>query len=274
MTMQTPNNRTTVSDIKAAKGRKTPLVCLTAYTAPMAQILDDHCDLLLVGDSMGMCLYGMDSTIGLSVDTMINHGRAVAAHAKKSCVVVDMPFGSYEHNPMLALENARRIMDQSGCDAVKLEGGLEMEHTIAALVKNGIPVMAHIGLQPQSVEKEGGYKIKGKTDTEIVKLMEDAHAVQRAGAFAVVIEGTIESVAAYLTENLHIPTIGIGASVRCDGQILVTEDMLGLLSGHTPKFVKQYAALKDTIGQAVKAYADDVRAHKFPSIDYTYQGKK
>lgn len=260
--------------IKSRKTSDTPIVCLTAYTAPMAKILDDVCDLILVGDSMATCLYGMETTIGLSVDTMINHGRAVASHTNKACIVVDMPFGSYEHDENLALENARRIMDETGCDAVKLEGGLEMESTIATLVKSGIPVMAHIGLQPQSVEKEGGYKIKGKTDTEIVKLMEDAHAVERAGAFSVVIEGTIESVAAHITSNIHIPTIGIGASAQCDGQVLVIDDLLGTHDGHIAKFVKQYANVKEIVVQAAETYANEVRARKFPSIEYTYQGKK
>jgi len=266
--------RITPNSIKSRKNDDTAIVCLTAYTAPMAQILDEHCDLILVGDSMGMCLYGMDSTVGISLDTMINHGRAVATYTKNACVVVDMPYGSYENDTDLALENARRMMDETGCDALKLEGGLELEKTIKALVDNGIPVMGHIGLQPQSVEKEGGYKVKGKTDTEIVKLLEDAHAVERAGAFSVVIEGTIENVAAHITENINIPTIGIGASAQCDGQILVTEDMLGMLSGHTPKFAKKFANLSSIIHDAVKEYSDDVKSRAFPSDDYTYKVKK
>lgn len=263
----------TPQDIKLRKGHDQAIVCLTAYSAPMAKILDDHCDLILVGDSMGMCLYGMDSTIGLSVDTMINHGRAVASHTQKACIVVDMPYGSYERNPDKALSNAQRIIDETGCDAVKLEGGVDMEETIAFLTRKGIPVMAHIGLQPQSVEKEGGYKIKGKNEDGIRCLEDDIRAVERAGAFSVVIEGTIESVASHLTRVTNIPTIGIGASVECDGQILVTEDMLGLLSGHTPKFAKKFAQLSDHIHKAVGEYADDVRSRSFPSVEYTYQAK-
>lgn len=266
--------RTTPQNIKSRKNGDKAIVCLTAYTAPMAQILDEYCDLILVGDSMGMCLYGMETTVGLSVETMINHGRAVSSHTKSACVVVDMPFGSYESSIDLALKNAQRIINETGCDAVKLEGGVDMEETIKTLVQNGIPVMGHIGLQPQSVKKEGGYKIKGKTDTEIVKLLEDAHAVERAGAFAVVIEGTIENVAAHMTENTKIPTIGIGASAQCDGQILVTEDMLGLLGGHTPKFAKKFADLSSIIHDAVKDYSTDVKSRAFPSDDYTYKVKK
>lgn len=266
--------RTKPLDIKTRKNDRNAIVCLTAYTAPMAKIIDQYCDVVLVGDSMGMCLYGMDSTIGLSVETMINHGRAVASHCHQACVVVDMPFGSYEDSPEQALQNARDVMDRTGCDAVKLEGGLDIEKTICLLVENGIPVMGHIGLQPQSVEKEGGYKIKGKTDAEIVKLIEDVHAVERAGAFCVVIEGTIEPVAAHITHNTSIPTIGIGASVACDGQILVSEDMLGMLDGHTPKFAKKYADISSVIHDAVSQYATDVKNRSFPTDNYTYKAKK
>ncbi|MGH1456770.1 MAG: 3-methyl-2-oxobutanoate hydroxymethyltransferase [Alphaproteobacteria bacterium] len=266
------SNHIKTNAIKARKNDASAIVCLTAYTAPMAQILDEYCDLILVGDSMSMCLYGMNSTIGLSVDTMINHGHAVASHVKNACVVVDMPYGSYENSVDVARANARRIMDETGCDAVKLEGGMDMEETIRTIVNDGIPVMAHIGLQPQSVEKDGGYKIKGKTDAEMAKLVEDAHAVERAGAFAVVIEGTIESVAAHITQQTKIPTIGIGGSAECDGQILVTEDMLGMLSGHTPKFAKKYANISDHIHKAVQEYSSEVKFRTFPSDEYTYQG--
>lgn len=268
------NNKNTPDKIKTRKNDDQAIVCLTAYTAPMATLLDKHCDLLLVGDSIGMCLYGMKSTIGVSVDMMINHGKAVASYAKHACVVVDLPHGSYEDSADLAMSNARRIMDETGCDAVKLEGGVEMESTIRALVEDGIPVMAHIGLQPQSVEKDGGYKVKGKTEAEIHRLIEDAKAVERAGAFAVVIEGTIEDAAQRITQSISIPTIGIGASVECDGQILVTEDMLGMLSGHTPKFAKKYANLSEHIVGAVQAYAGDVRSRQFPTDQYIYRNKK
>lgn len=265
--------RTTITDIKNHKNATEPLVCLTAYTAPMAEILDSHCDMLLVGDSMGMALYGMESTIGVSVEMMINHGKAVMRRAQTSCVVVDMPYGSYESDKETALSNAREIYDRTQCHAVKLEGGLDIEGTIAHIVQNGIPVIGHIGLQPQSVEKDGGYKIKGKTDLEIVKLLEDAKAVERAGASGVVIEGVIEDVATHLTQSISIPTIGIGASAACDGQILVTEDMLGMLLGHTPKFAKQYAKLADDIETAVKQYCQEVKTRQFPSTEYTYHPK-
>ncbi len=264
----------TTDDIKVRKNDNKAIVCLTAYTAPMAQILDQYCDLILVGDSMSMCLYGMNSTVGLSLDTIINHGRAVASHCENACVVVDMPYGSYEDCVETALENAQRIMKETGCGAVKLEGGQDMEQTIRAIVNAGIPVMAHIGLQPQSVEKDGGYRVKGKTEEEALALIEDVQAVERAGAFCVVIEGTIERVAAKITNSTSIPTIGIGGSVECDGQILVTEDMLGMLSGHTPKFAKKFANLSDHIHKAVQDYASDVKSRAFPTDEYTYQGKK
>lgn len=274
MTQNMPIQKITPQDIKMAKNPAEPLVCLTAYTAPIAEILDPHCALLLVGDSLGMVLYGMDSTLNVSLDMMINHGRAVTKKSKHACIVVDLPYGTYESNIDEAVTNARRVMHETGCDAVKLEGGIDMEDTISAIVHDGIPVMAHIGLQPQSVEKDGGFKVKGKTDTEIVKLLEDAKAIERAGAFSVVIEGTIEPVAKHITETLSIPTIGIGGSVACDGQILVTEDMLGLLSGHTPKFAKKYALLAKDIERATVQYAGEVKARQFPTSDYVYNGKK
>lgn len=266
--------RKTPDFIRTLKNAEQKIVCLTAYTAPMAAILDKHCDVLLVGDSLGMALYGMDSTLGVTMDIMIAHGKAVMRSAQNSCVIIDMPYGSYESSPTLALENAQRIMKETGCDGVKLEGGQDMENAISLIARNNIPVMAHIGLQPQSVEKEGGYKVKGKTDEDIEKLLADANAIERAGAFAVVIEGTIEHVAQHITRSITIPTIGIGASVACDGQVLVSDDMLGLLQGHTPKFVKKYAHLVQVIDDAAAAYASDVRGGVFPSIEYTYQGKK
>ena len=272
MTAQT-TTRKTIASIRAQKNAASPLVCLTAYSAPMAEILDKHCDLLLVGDSLGMVFYGMENTLDVTVDMMINHGKAVMRTAHNACVVVDMPFGSYEENPTHAHKNAARIMRETGCDAVKLEGGQEMAETIADLVKRDIPVMAHIGLQPQSVVKEGGYKIKGRTDEQISMLLDDAKAVEDAGAFCVVIEGTVEPVARKITDSIAIPTIGIGASSACDGQILVTYDMLGYLSGHTPKFVKKYAQLAKDIDAAVKNYADDVKARRFPDEQYVYKPK-
>ncbi len=261
----------TISDIKSHKNADIPLVCLTAYTTPMAQILDKHCDIMLVGDSLGMVMYGMENTLGVSLDMMINHGAAVMRAKPSAFIVVDMPFGTYEKSPELAYKNAKRIMDETACDAVKLEGGQNMQETIQYITERNIPVMAHIGLQPQSVVKDGGYKVKGRGDEEIAKLINDAKAIERAGAFSVVIEGTVESVSQKITSSINIPTIGIGASVKCDGQILVTDDMIGLLSGHTPKFAKKYTNIAAQIDKAVESYANEVKTRKFPNEDYTYK---
>lgn len=267
------HSRKTVEFIKNSKNSDKPLVCLTAYSTPMAKLLDPHCDLLLVGDSLGMALYGMDDTLGVTLDMMINHAKAVMRGARNACVMVDMPYGTYETSPTQALKNARQIMDQTGCDALKLEGGADMVDTINLLTNEGIPVMAHIGLKPQSVKKEGGYRVKGKTEEDIKSLLNDAKAVEQAGAFAILVEGTIEPVAAKITQSVEIPTIGIGASVTCDGQILVTEDMLGLITEHRPKFAKLYVDLASHIDSAAAQYADEVRNKTFPSAEYTYQTK-
>lgn len=266
-------SRKTPAEIKERKNLE-PLVCLTAYSTPMAKLLDPHCDLLLVGDSLGMALYCMDDTLGVTLDMMVNHGKAVVRGTESACVVVDMPYGTYEHDTNEALKNARRIIDETGCDAVKLEGGVDVAHTITAIVESGIPVMAHIGLQPQSVRKEGGYRVKGKTDEDAARLIKDAKAIGDAGAFCVVIEGTIESVSADITKAIGIPTIGIGASAACDGQILVSEDMLGLTVGHVPKFAREYADLRGEITRAAEAYAADVRSRAFPSDAEIYKKKK
>ncbi len=262
--------RITIPDIQRHKNAAQPLVCLTAYTTPMAKILDRHADLLLVGDSIGMVMYGMDNTLGVDLEMMIRHGQAVMRGVSKACVIIDMPFGSYEENPSQSYHNAARIMKETGCDGVKLEGGDDMAETISHLSGHNIPVMAHIGLQPQSVIKDGGYKIKGRTSEQESRLLKDARSVERAGAFAIVIEGTVEDVAQEITRAVDIPTIGIGASVACDGQILVSEDMLGLLDTHTPKFVKQYAQLGEGIERAAKTYATEVRARTFPSSEHLY----
>lgn len=256
--------------LQARKNPDQPIVCLTAYTAPMAAILDPYCDLLLVGDSLGMALYGMDNTLGVTLDMIINHTKAVMRASERACIVADMPYGTYEDNADQALTTAQTLMRETGCQAVKLEGGVEFEETISHLTRNNIPVMGHIGLQPQSVEKEGGYKVKGKTDEQKEKLFEDAKAVERAGAFSVVLEGTIEPVAQEVTKAVSIPVIGIGASVACDGQILVTEDMIGLLQSRPPKFAKQYGDLKTVIGEMVQTYHREVQAREFPTADYTY----
>lgn len=266
--------RKTIADLRAAKSRPEPMVWLTAYTAPMAKILDAHCDVMLVGDSVGMALYGMENTLGVSLEMMMNHGKAVMREAKNAAVLIDMPYGTYEENAEIALSNARRVMHETGADGVKIEGGMEMMPTIAHLVASGIPVMAHIGLMPQSVVKEGGYKVKGKTPVDVERLLAEAKAAEKAGAFALLLEGIIEPAARDITRSVSIPTVGIGASSACDGQVLVSEDMLGLLQGHTPKFVKKYAALAQTVEAAVSVYASDVRARAFPSAEYTYTVKK
>lgn len=265
--------RKTIDEIKAHKNAAQPLVCLTAYTARIAQILDQHCDLLLVGDSLGMVLYGMDSTRGVTLDIMINHGKAVMRGSNAACVIVDMPFGTYEDSPAQALKNAQRIMDETGASGVKLEGGAAFAETIQLLVESGIPVAGHIGLLPQSVTDASGFRVQGKTDDGQAQLLEDAKAVEGAGAFAMVIEATIDSVSEEITRAVSIPTIGIGASPACDGQILVTEDMLGITGDHVPKFVKQYAHVSDDIEKAVAGYAAEVRTRAFPGEAQVYKKK-
>lgn len=250
-----------------------PLVCLTAYTKPMAAAVAPHVDLILVGDSVAMTVYGMENTIGANVAMMVAHGQAVRRGAPDTLIVVDMPHGSYEHSDADALKNARQIMDETGCDAVKLEGGADMASRVKTLIDNNIPVMGHIGLLPQSVEKEGGYKIKGKSEDDIARLINDARAIEQAGAFSIVIEGTIHDAAEQITNAVTIPTIGIGASPACSGQILVCDDMLGLTVGHVPKFVKQYAQIGEDIGSAVEAYAEEVRTRAFPAAEHLYQLK-
>lgn len=261
--------RQTTRDIRARKGGD-PVVVLTAYTAPMAGLLDPHCDILLVGDSLGMVMYGMDSTLGVSVDMMINHGKAVMRGSSRSMVVVDMPFASYQESPEQAFRNAARIMAETGCAAVKLEGGREMADTIHFLTTRGVPVMAHIGLMPQAVNTAGGFRAHGRNDEEAAAIRIDARAVADAGAFAVVVEGTVEPVARALTAEIEIPTIGIGASAACDGQVLVTEDLLGLFNDFTPKFVKRYANLSPLVSQAAADYAAEVKARAFPGPEHCF----
>lgn len=262
----------TVPKLRARKGTE-PIVCLTAYTAPMAQLLDPHADLLLVGDSLGMVLYGLPSTVPVTLDMMIAHGAAVARGASKALVVVDMPFGSYEESPQQAYRNAVRVLRETGASAVKLEGGRVMAETIAFLTSRGIPVMGHIGLLPQSVNASGGYAALGTADTSgWDAIVADAVAVADAGAFLIVVEAVSEPLAVRITESIKVPTIGIGASAACDGQVLVIDDMLGM-SSRTPKFVKRYAELGVAIGEAAGRYADDVRSRQFPSEQYTYKLK-
>lgn len=270
MPQENNQNQITIEDITSRKNSDTPLVCLTSYTTPMTKILDPHCDILLVGDSLGMVVYGMENTLGVTLDMMVNHGKAVANAAKHAFVIVDMPYGTYEHDPSQALEAAKRLMGETGCSALKLEVDKSLCPTIELLVNNDIPVQAHIGLCPQSVVKEGGYKIKGKTNQEVSGLIDDALETQKAGAFSIVIEGTKEAASREITNAIKIPTIGIGASPACDGQILVVDDMLGMITEHTPKFVKKYANLANDIDKAIEQYAKEVRARSFPNNDYVY----
>jgi 3-methyl-2-oxobutanoate hydroxymethyltransferase len=271
-----PRKRLTVPRIRNHKQdgiTKEPLVMLTAYTARQAQLLDTHCDILLVGDSLGQVIYGLDSTLPVTTDMMVNHGAAVVRGSYHSLVVVDMPFGAYEASPETAFEVAARIMAETGCAAVKLEGGEAMAETISFLTNRGIPVMAHVGLTPQAVNVLGGYAARGRSQEEHEKIMRDGKAVQDAGAFAVVAEGVIEPIAVSLTKSLEIPVIGIGASAECDGQVLVTEDMLGMFE-RVPRFVKRYENIAEVIDKTVAMYAEEVRARAFPTADQTYQPKK
>jgi 3-methyl-2-oxobutanoate hydroxymethyltransferase len=263
--------RKTANYISTLKG-KTPIVCLTAYTAPIARAIDDNIDLMLVGDSLGMVLYDFENTLQVTLEHMIQHGKSVVDASSKSCVIVDMPFGTYEESVDKAFMNAARIMKDTNCNGVKLEGGIKMAKTIKHLTKSSIPVMGHIGLQPQSVLIDGGYKVRGKVKSEWNKYIEDALAVEDAGAFSIVLEGMAEPLAAEITSILSIPTIGIGASPKCDGQILVTEDILGL-SNVAPKFVKKYDDLDKRIKKAVNQYSFEVKNRLFPSKDHIYHMK-
>jgi len=260
--------RLTPREITARKGAE-PIVCLTAYTAPIARRLDAEVDLLLVGDSLGMVLYGFDTTVGVTVDMMVAHGRAVVRASSHACVIIDLPFGSYEESPEAAFRTAARVMAETGASGVKLEGGVEMAPTVHFLTRRGIPVLGHVGLMPQAVNATG-FRVQGKSAEEAAKVRADAQAITEAGAFALVIENTVEPLARALTKELAIPTIGIGASAACDGQILVTEDILGLGGAMVPRFAKSYAALGGAIDEAVRAYADDVRARHFPGPEHVY----
>lgn len=257
-----------IPDLRAAKGER-KLVLLTAYTAPMASILSDHCDMLMVGDSLGMVVYGFDSTLPVTLDMMINHGAAVVRGANGTPVVVDLPFGSYQGSKEQAFESASRVMKETGASSVKMEGGAEMAETIAYLSQRGIPVMAHIGLMPQHSNSIGGFKTQGKDDEAYKVILADARAIATSGAFAVVIEGVVEPLAAEITRMVGIPTIGIGASPVCDGQVLVVDDMLGMFD-RAPRFVKRYASLREQISAAAAQYAAEVRSGAFPTDAQLY----
>jgi 3-methyl-2-oxobutanoate hydroxymethyltransferase len=263
--------RIAAPDITARKGQ-TPIVCLTAYTAPMAGLLDEHCDLLLVGDSVGMVVHGLPNTVGVTLEMMILHGQAVMRGSRRAMVVVDLPFGSYEGSAETAYQNAARVMKETGCNAVKVEAGPTVAENIEYMVRRGIPVMGHVGLRPQAVMVEGGFKAKGKAGHERARILEEARAAADAGAFALVVEGVAEGLAREITEAIEVPTIGIGASAGCDGQILVTDDMLGLFDW-TPKFVRRYGDIRGEIAKAVAAYADDVRNRTFPGPAEIYFAK-
>jgi 3-methyl-2-oxobutanoate hydroxymethyltransferase len=264
--------RITVPEIKARKGAS-PIVCLTCYHAHTARLLDEHVDLILVGDTLGMVIHGMDTTLGVTLDMMILHGQAVMRGSRKALVVVDMPFGSYEESPQIAFRSASRIIQETGCGAIKLEGGSRMAETIRYLTQRGIPVIGHIGMTPQMVQVFGGFKTQGRAAEEWPALEADARAVVEAGAFAVVLEAMAEPLAAKITGQIPIPTIGIGASPDCDGQILVMEDMLGL-NPNPPRFVREYAHLSAEIEAAVRSYAADVRSRRFPGKENIYAMRK
>jgi 3-methyl-2-oxobutanoate hydroxymethyltransferase len=269
MSVQEEIKRTTAPDIRARKGAK-PIVSLTSYHAHTARLLDAYCDFLLVGDSLGMVMHGLESTVPVTLDMMILQGQAVMRGSKRALVVVDMPFGSYEASREQAFASASRIVKETGCGAVKLEGGVRMAETVAFLSQRGIPVMGHVGLTPQAINALGSFRAQGRREEEWGAIEADAKAVSDAGAFAVVLEAMAEPLAARITAAVAAPTIGIGASAACDGQILVLEDMLGL-SPRVPKFVKRYAELGSAIEDAVAAYASEVRTRAFPAEANVYQ---
>ncbi|KTF70535.1 3-methyl-2-oxobutanoate hydroxymethyltransferase [Sphingomonas sp. HT-1] len=263
-----PMKRVTVPAIRKRKGGE-PLVMLTAYTVRMAQLMDAHCDMLLVGDSLGQVIYGLPSTVPVTLELMAAHGAAVVRGSYHALVVIDMPFGSYEASPQQAFESAARLLKETGAAAVKLEGGAAMAPTVRFLNERGIPVIGHIGLTPQAINVLGGYGARGRSDAERAKLVGDAVAMDEAGAFAIVVEGVIEPIAVEITQKVQCPTIGIGASAQCDGQVLVAEDMLGLFE-RTPRFVKRYDDLSGRISAAVETYAEEVRSRAFPGPDQVY----
>jgi 3-methyl-2-oxobutanoate hydroxymethyltransferase len=272
MSQHTIAKRRTAPEIQARKGGE-PIVALTSYHAHTAAIADKYVDFLLVGDSLGMVMHGFESTLPVPLDLMIMHGRAVMRGAKQALVVVDMPFGTYEESPQQAFRNAARVIKETECGAIKLEGGKRMAETIRFLSERGIPVMGHIGLTPQSINVLGGFKAQGREKAQWAAIEEDARVVAEAGAFSMVIEAVAEPLAEKITKAVHIPTIGIGASAACDGQILVMEDMLGL-SPRVAKFVKEFGKVGAAIENAIGLYAADVRARNFPQREHTYPVKE
>lgn len=272
MSQPVVSRRLTAADIKARKGAQ-PIVSLTAYHAHTARIADEFCDFLLVGDSLGMVMHGLETTVPVTMEMMILQGCAVMRGSRRALVVVDMPFGSYEEGPEQAFRNAARILKETGCGAVKLEGGRHMAESIRFMVERGVPVMGHVGLTPQAINVLGGFRAQGRTEAEWAPVIADANAVADAGAFAVVVEAVAEPLAVEITRLIAPPTIGIGASAACDGQILVLEDMLGL-GERVPKFVRQFGQLGEHIRAAVGSYAEAVRDRSFPAPEHTYPLKK
>jgi 3-methyl-2-oxobutanoate hydroxymethyltransferase len=271
MSIQDEIRRLTAPDIRARKGGE-PIVCLTSYHAHTARIVDAHCDVILVGDSLGMVMHGLETTVPVTLEMMILQGHAVMRGSKRALVIVDMPFGSYETSKEQAFTNAARVMKETGCGAIKVEGGKRMAETIAFLVERGVPVMGHVGLTPQAINTIGSFRAQGRDETDWARIEEDALSVSQSGAFSVVIEAVAEPLARKLTSAVSIPTIGIGASPACDGQILVLEDMIGL-SPRVPKFVKRYGTLGPGIEKAVADYAAEVRSRAFPGPEHVYSMK-
>jgi len=269
MSVEIRTRRVSVTQVRSRKSQE-KLVCLTAYTAPVARLLDAAADVLLVGDSLAMVVYGFDSTLSVTLDMMIAHGAAVVRATRHALIVVDLPFGAYQASPQDAFRAAARVMQETGCAAIKLEGGAEMADTVRFLVQRGIPVMGHVGLTPQAVNSLGGYRSRGHAAAEREQILRDAVAIADAGAFSLVVEGVAETLAREITANVPIPTIGIGGSPACDGQILVTDDMLGVFADFTPKFVKRYRNLAAEIEAAALEYAADVRDGRFPAPEHTY----
>ncbi len=267
-----PMKRMTVPAIRKRKGADQPLVMLTAYTAPMAHLFDPHCDMLLVGDSLGQVIYGLPSTVPVTLEMMAAHGSAVVRGSYHSLIIIDLPFGSYEASPVQAFESASWLMKQTGAAAVKMEGGEAMADTVRFLTERGIPVMGHVGLTPQAVNTLGGYGARGRSQEEASKIIDDGKAIAAAGAFSLVVEGVVEPIAVELTRGVDCPTIGIGASAQCDGQVLVAEDMLGLFE-RTPRFVKRFDDMAGRISAAVETYAGEVRSRAFPGAEQTYAPK-
>lgn len=270
MSKQSVSQRVTAPSLGMRKQRGEKIVCLTAYTAPMAQLLDPHCDLLLVGDSLGMVVHGLPTTVGVTVEMMILHGQAVVRGSSHALVAIDLPFGSYERSCEQAFDTASRILCETGAQAVKVEAASGVADSIAFLTGRGIPVIGHVGLRPQAVHLDGGFKARGRSEEECARVLEEARATDAAGAIAMVVEGVTPELAAEITRSVSCPTIGIGASAACDGQILVTEDMLGMFDW-TPKFVRRYADLRSTVSEAIETFAQDVRSATFPAEAEEYR---